>query len=295
MEESNINVIQLALWSTIVSLFIISLLVVLHSIQIHVLRKTAKKPFYEKILTSLTLCNLIGGILMLVTLPFVLIVKNEFHIVLYWNGFGFGLSYWTLNVLVHLVIISLDRLWATTSPFNHRIHTSKRKLIVSVALCWFVPLVITGTHIIFVVTKKMAAMEVYVYMRSTMFGIDAKIVIFADVILIVSYSAIIWILYRKSKGVSEGSHIIQVKYRKALLLCMSIVIIFMVFTTPFVAVNIRVWNRPPWLIKVSIFLFPLNQISSSIIYLVQKRRNLRASNASKSNSQCRVAIEDTGV
>ena len=92
MEE----VIRLTLSSKIVGCIVAILIITLNSIEIHILRKTRKKVFYEKILMSLTTYDLNTGVYAACVVPFVSFVKVEYH-VLNWIVWAFVISYCTLK------------------------------------------------------------------------------------------------------------------------------------------------------------------------------------------------------
>ena len=281
MSNAYSETIELTLWSKIVGFFVALLITILNSIEIHLLKKTRKKPFYENILLSLTICDLIGGALGLIVVPFVILVELKFYHTLNWIVWGFCMSSSVLSSLIHLIVISMDRLWAVATPLKYRQHASKGKIAAAVSLAWGVPMLFLAIHITLVLYKKLGVDEIYAYMRDTMFIIVARIVVIADIVLIISYFSIMWILAQNNSSQARMSR--QYNLLNTLLLCVGIVLAFLVFTTPFVAMYVVVWNRPKWFLKLSLFLFPLNQISNSIIYLTQKFKKKRQIVAHVSN------------
>ena len=279
MEGTASILIELTLWSKLVGFLLPLLTIIVNSIEIHVIGKTRKKPYYEKILLSLSFCDLIGGICASGAVPFVSIVKNESYIILFWNVWLFGFCYIMLNTLLHLIMISADRLWAIGAPLHHRIYASHRKLTLALALGWCLPLTFVFAIITLILVKEMVTEEVYLYACKTMLSHIAKIVVITDFLLILCYCAIIWIVLRVKRHAKERKTSKQSKSLNTLILCISIVFVFVLFTTPFAAVNVTIWNNPHWLMKLGIFLLPLNQIFNSIIYLLLKRRSKRMVNA----------------
>ena len=53
---------SMALWNTVVGSLIVILMITLNSWEIHLLRKTKKKPVFEIFLLSLSVCDLLGGL-----------------------------------------------------------------------------------------------------------------------------------------------------------------------------------------------------------------------------------------
>ena len=279
MKNSKAEVVKLELWSKIVICIIAVLIVVLNSIEIHVLRKTVKKPFYEKLLMSLSISDLSCGLFVSVTVPYLSLVENELYVLLHWNVWGFGICYVTFISLMHLIIISVDRLWAVRAPIHHRQNTTKRKIVIAVALSWGIPMIFVIVSIGLVVHRGMKPADIYWFGTGTMFTVVARVVLTADIVLIVCYAVIIWIIKVK-KSVARQS-LKDAKTMKTVVLCFGIVSVFVCFTTPFVVVFITNWSTPHWMIKVGMMLFTLNQISNSIVYLTQKYRSNRSIGAKK--------------
>ena len=82
----------------------------------------------------------------------------------------------------------------------------------------------------------------------------------------------------------------------AITLCISIALVFVMVSTPYVVANLIDWERPFWLVKLSIFLFPVNQMLNSLLYLIQKGHDKKeVIVAQKNTSVCtnrEVTLED---
>ena len=265
MEE----VVQLQLWNKIVGCVVPLLIIIVNSTEIHILRNVRKKAFYEKILLSLTFCDLICGVYETCTVPFVCFVKVEYH-VWHWIVWAFIISYCTLNSIMHLVIISVDRLWAIATPLHHRIHASNKKVLIAVTFSWSIPTLYLIANITSVLLQGLDAHQIYSYTRTTMAKYMAQIFIVADMILVVFYCAIIFVISKKESLGKQNKHSNQRKSLRTITLCISIALVFVMVSTPYVVANLIDWERPFWLVKLSIFLFPVNQMLNSLLYLIQK-------------------------
>ena len=61
---------------------------------------------------------------------------------------------------------------------------------------------------------------------------------------------------------------------------------FIVSTTPFVAIHVTIWERQEWLESLSKFVLSLNQICNSLVYFLQKyRKSKRPVKSLRRNSQ----------
>ena len=54
---------NIGLWSTIIGYILFVLIIFLNSWEVNLLRRTQKKPIYERILLSLSVCDIVGGLL----------------------------------------------------------------------------------------------------------------------------------------------------------------------------------------------------------------------------------------
>ena len=120
--------------------------------------------------------------------------------------------------------------------------------------------------------RQMTVEEIYSYLVTTMFSIVAKVVLAADIVFLSSYSVIMWFLIRKKRDVFQGRHAQQKRFTNTITLCLGIVFVFILFTTPFAAVYLTTWDRPRWTRALSCSLFTLNPISNSLVYLIQTCR-----------------------
>ena len=246
-------------------------------------------------LLSLSVCDLLVGILVFTFVPYYSIVQqDEFYIRIYKVVWTFVLCYLNITTLLHLIIIGMDRLWAIRAPFHHRIHTSHKKLVVLLGLCWCLPMIFILVNIISIFTQDMELKMVHVYVTTTMCSVVAKIDIVAAILLLFCYSAIICIIRERRGKINQSKHSNQSNSMNTLIMCIGIVLVFILFTAPFVAVYITIWERPKWLDSLSRFVLPLSQICNSLLYFLQKyRRSKRSVKTSRGNRQRHKESEDT--
>ena len=271
--DNKFAIIQLNLGDKMIAFAISILAIISNSMEWHALRRTVNKPFYLKILLSLTICDLLAGIFAFAHVFNICMLQNEFQVLICWSVYGFSICCYIMTSLLHLVSITLEKLLAVSAPLHHRKHTLEKEHIIGViALSWSVPLFYLLISILIVVQKKYDPFKVHCYLRATMCPFVAKVILVTDIILIFSNAAIIWVLRKRTRANVAN----QIKSDNALILCMSIVFVFVLSTTPYVVVNMVMWDRPLWLMKMSILMFPLNQVTNSLIYFIQKYRNERA-------------------
>ena len=206
MDNQKFDLFKLTLLDKILGLFVPMIIIIVNSVEIHLLRKTMNKPCYEKMLLSLSLSDLISCLIAFTAIPYLSLIRDEFHIAIYSIVWGFGFCYFLLNTVMHLIIIGVDRLWAVRSPFHHRIHASQRKLVVTIGLSWCLPMIFVIVNIGLVLVHNMGVQMIYVYMTTTMYFCVARIVVVADISLICCYSAIICITNRRKRVTKQRKH-----------------------------------------------------------------------------------------
>ena len=276
MEELKFEAIELPLWGKIVGILLNLLVVVLNSIEIHILRTTVKKRFYESILLSLTVSDLINGLFGFSAVALLSFFGKKSYYLLFWIIGGYGLSYSALISLMHLIFISLDRLWAVHSPLHHMQYSSKRKRIIALVPSWGIPITCMLASMIFVLFHKLSRESVLLHLENTIYCTVAKAILFADLIFIFAYSVIIWITFsRKTENIQENQKQ-RGRFSNTLILCMSIVLIFILSTTPFTISFLFNWSRPGWFATLGNVLFTVNAISNSLVFLIQKYRTQRS-------------------
>ena len=102
-----------------------------------------------------------------------------------------------------------------------------------------------------------------------MFGTVAKLVLVADIVFIFSYGAIIWKIIFNKPIATQREHKQHRGLTNTVTLCLGIVLVFVVFTTRYVAVYLTTWNRPAFLKELSMYLFLLNRCPT-LLYILSK-------------------------
>ena len=95
MENQNSDVFILIPWFKIFDLLMPILIIIVNAVEIYLLRKTLNRQSYEKILLSLSVCDLASGVLALTLVPYMSLIHDELYIVLYWITWRFISCYWT--------------------------------------------------------------------------------------------------------------------------------------------------------------------------------------------------------
>ena len=189
-----------------------------------------------------------------------------------WNIGLYGAFYSQTTSMLHLIIISLDRLWAVKAPLHYNLHVWGKKVITAVSLSWGIPMILLLVNVAINILHKMTAEAIYSYLVTTMFSIVAKVVLLAGIVFLSCYGAIIWIMIRQKRQSIHGTNAQQKRFKNTVSLCFGIVLVFILFTTPFVIVYLTTWERPKWARTLSSTLMNLNPIFNSLVYLIQTYR-----------------------
>ena len=120
----------------------------------------------------------------------------------------------------------------------------------------------------------------------------AHILVVENLALVVSYSAIIIVVWRQKSIRKEST---QAKRKRpfinTLTLYMCITLVFVAATTPYVVAHIVDWRRPFWLRTLSIYLFSMSQIMNSLLFIIQKSRISGKRTITKNNQILQPAVE----
>ena len=266
MEGNNIKIFVKDIESRYIACALSVLVVVINAVEIHILRKTMDKAIYEKILLSLSTCDMIGGLLGILTFILAFLLQTEMHYIVLLIAISFGMVYSSMVSFLHLICISTDRLWAVAAPFHHRSYASTKKLYVALLVSYCLPIIMLTGQVISIAARRVSVKEIYTIELQVITSGNAKTILIADTVLIVSYCSIMCILCKRgntlssTRGYSMGTFV----------LCMSIVLVFIISSTPFVVANLTMWEEPTWLYKISMFALPTNQITNSLVFLVKR-------------------------
>ena len=87
--------------------------------------------------------------------------------------------------------ISFDRLWAVSAPFHHRVTAAKKKVGVSITICWILPIFISAGFAADTLLRKIRIEEMYDDLNANYGIVNAMTVIVAHIIFLISYSSIV--------------------------------------------------------------------------------------------------------
>ena len=262
------------LWSKIFGYCCNLTIIITNSIQINILRKRVRKRAYEKVLLSLSVCDLITGLINSISLGLVLQLARTFNqenlatvTVVSW---GFVVYYLTTVTLLHHMLNTLDRMFAVVYPLKHISWMTNRRVNQAVMTAWLLPIIAIASNGTDTIIQKLSLAELLKFTFTSLAGRLAVLVLAADVIFVTSYGIIVCFILKLKKMDQNHSH--RVTQMKVLFLCLGSVVIFVLSTTPFVVTYIIPWQKPKWLDLFSISTYSLKSAANSIFFLIQNKR-----------------------
>ena len=240
-----------------------------------------KRSNYECVLLSLSIADLLFGL----------------------SNFSIGISFFTsqlheevfeitvttyfffiLTSILHLSWITIDRLWAVYAPIKHNYTVTKKRINILLAFTWlattFVSLFLI-LHDELVVEKgkdlppngvSIENITVHVSRyQKTMETTLSSFIVGINVIFVVSYGLLIYVILEKSKRLNNNKNQ-QVsssfnKETKVVITCLLISVSFLCFTLPF-AITVFVDGKSSY---VSGFFLQLNSAANSIVYFLRNK------------------------
>ena len=256
------------LWSRVVGSLIIFSTIILNFIEVVVIFRRKRKNNYEKALLSLSINEFLMGIIAACLVSYVVIGRldnSKHHVLVVWTCLAENGVIVSLN---HLMLISVDRLWAISAPISHRSRAFRPNLAVFVlTVSWCVPVLASTVFILFIYTDD----PLIRFKRSVpkLKQFMAVIILIADLVFFICYGSIVLLLLKRNQS---GKRSYSIQQKRVLALCFSVVFVFILSSTPLVVVHVVKWHFPNWLEMFAWTIYPINAIVNSIIFLVQDYR-----------------------
>ena len=256
-------------WDYIMNWIMFVTIVSLNSIEIHILRKKIHRKGHEKILLSLSICDLSYQ---LVTAVFIIIrtwatATNSKQILqLLLSVYGFPILFANMVSILHLILMTLEKLWAIVAPLNHAAYASGRRINKMIFLSWFISFVIILSCIVVIIWKELTVSEIIAFHHQKIVKIVVYMMIVGNAVFVVSYSVIFWTIYSRPHNVQIAIH--RSVKMSTVMLCVGIVLSLSLSTAPFVVVHVVKWNAPQPLVQAGYSLIPVNAATNSIVFLI---------------------------
>ena len=253
------------LWFKLIASFVMLLSIVLNLVEAVLLLKRRRKNNYEKLLLSLSANEFLNGLLNAPLLGYVMYGGLNDHIFLVWTCM---LANSVTNSLIHLMLISMDRLWALSAPINHRSYAARRNVgVFALVTSWCAPLIAVLGFVVNIIASN--HVSTYKDTFPILMQFIAVIILIADMVFCICYGTIVVLLLKRKQ---PGKRIRSKQQKRVLILCFSVVFVFIFSSTPIVVIHLINWKHPEWLQLLGWCLYPVNAILNSVIFLVQDYR-----------------------
>jgi len=266
------------------------LVFVLNVLEVYLLVRVKRRKIFEEILLSLSVADLLFGLSnAIICAVYIADQKNEAIMTLTYTTYFF----FVLTSILHLSLITADRLWAVWKPIKHRISLTKRLRVTAISLFLidklsetfitreFVRRVKDGNSTTKLTTRSrnttnrpIKTAETILYtievIEKSRYGDMMKetlayVILAADVLLVAFNVVVIYFLQRKKKVTSVS--VTQNMERKVSIICIVVTIAFVVFTLPSAITKLSLGFVPVW----ANVLLVLNSGVNSIVYFFRGR------------------------
>ena len=250
----------------IVGLVLALSIIILNLCEIWLLHKEKRKCLYKHLLLSLSVSDLFLGLSELSSnIAFIAGIHSDSPNYVYMTYFFF-----LVVSILHLLFISIDRLYAVAYPIHHKTHQKEITTKSLIATSWTVSFVMTGGYVInYFVNSYHIKYTSKTQYCDLIIAIITYILISANVLYIIIYSVIAYLIWSRKVtlyGQDQVKNQIK-KQKRGILLCACTVLTFIVFTSPFSFSYVQHPKMPEkWTFKV----LAANSAVNSIIFLLQE-------------------------
>ena len=292
-------------WSYILNCILTLSAIILNSIEIHILRKRRDKKPYEKMLLSLSTCDLsyqLSDFIFLSIIAYA-VVKDDYTLSsTLWLAWGCICVLMAVISLLNLIFISVDRVWAVTAPFHHLSFVSGRKVLAAIVIAWCLPLLMLTLFIIQIIQSD-SSIERINYITKEPTKVLAAFMLATHIAFLISSTVTIWTVFKSksaqaltsscpltsqkpfiSHNLSQQSH--------CLIICVGTILSFIVSSSPFIISQLVTWNTPLWLEDLGYTMFSFNAVLNSAIFLIQNYRNEKRKMKSRKSTTQELIIEN---
>ena len=215
-----------------------------------------RKTIYEKLLLSLSVADGLFGLINGLQIIFRLYASRdlsqdivEVSIIIYF--------FFIFSSLLHLLFISLNRVWAICSPLKHRIIVTRKRIHIAIAVLWIFTMSVT-----LAVFLDSFLDEPYSFWN-ILLGI-AILVLISDAVFLIFNTILIYMIKKKETVTENKEGRCQMKSteRAVLRVCVVITIMFVFFTAPWAIIKLTAGQGPSW----THILLILNSAVNSVVY-----------------------------
>ena len=296
------------------------LIAILNLVEIILIAKIKrKKKIYEILLLSLSVSDFMFGLSnVFVSIPYIASICRFQEVV---EAAYTLYVFFVLTSIFHLLFITVDRLMAVLKPLKHKTYLSRRRFYIYLAILWILAVLISvllqiidnftntfekkalvpkmpeQTFITTQITKSRIYRppppprlpdepESHVFKRDMQFTLSV-IIIIADLVIISSYSLIIYVTTFKTKNISRSGN----QSTRLPVICVAIAATFVLFTLPYALARLALGGVS----FVPNFILVLNSGMNSIVYFFRVKVSRFCQNKTKKEKTLNWSSETRSV
>ena len=160
-----------------------------------------------------------------------------------------------LSSILHLIFITIDRLITVLKPLQHKIYFTRKKIYITLAFLWISAIIVST-----ILQLLDEFTETFKNFQEKMQLTLSIIIIIADMVMITSYSLILYQVNFKRKVSST-----QKKSSKLSLVCIATVVTFVLLTLPYAITRILTGQVPFWANVILV----TNSGMNSVVYFLR--------------------------
>ena len=219
-----------------------------------------RKTIYEKLLLSLSIADSLFGFVNGLQQVMRKVLSGEERNLA--NEIASNIYFFFIfTSLNHVLVISLDRLWAICSPMKHRVIVTRGRIHIAIAIIWISTAVITALILMYAFLGKDIHNQERI-IREVVRCI-AILVLVADGLILIINIITMCVIKKRTKvtedGQSNSKH--KATERVVQIVCTTIVVMFILFTAPWSIVELT-YGKPNW----THILFVVNSGMNSVVY-----------------------------
>ena len=200
-----------------------------------IVRIRRRKTIYEKLLVSLSVADgLFGFVNGLQQVTRALISKKAGGVVS--EGTSVVYFFFIFSSLQHLLVISLDRLWAICSPMKHRVIVTRRRIHIVIGLLWLFATVVTKAIFLDTFLHR-ETFRRRAIIHKTSINIAIMVLVADGLFLVVNVILVCAIRRKKPVFGNENNPNTKAMERTVQRVCTTITVMFILFTAPWAIIK----------------------------------------------------------
>ena len=221
------------------------IVVILNIIEIIIIcRLKRKKKIYEILLLSLSISDLLFGLSNgIISILYLSNIKtNEALEISYTLYF-----YFIVTSVLHLIWISVDRLWAVYAPLKHNMLVTRKRTKYIIIITWVCTTILASS--LFIndeLTESPKSTKGLTIYQTSIQRVSSSIILITDMVMLTTYSYIVYLLRKQSKVTKLANSAARHKQVKAIALCILVAVMFVVFTLPYCINFLAAGEVPFW-------------------------------------------------